>query len=401
VADGGSFPVANDGAFLIDSKWLTWNDSDRDGDAITVSGVTGASLANGTITFDIDKGSFSYTGTSTTLTDTGTVTVVRNDSDTINGNGIDNIIVGDSSNESISGFQGNDVLVGNNGNDTLAGGDGNDLLIGGEGNDSLAGGEGNDWLQGGPGTDTLAGGNGFDVADFSTESSAITITLDASGDATAAGGSSDVLSSIEGLLGGSGADSLTGNGSANYLSGGDGADTLIGSGGDDTIHADSLDRADGGGNTAAANALLTAGSNHGDVLIFDASIDLTNVTLNTQFQNVETVSIKNVDSGTSGDQTLSLNINDVLDLSGSGTTTATPGGAGYSAQKAVGIDADSSDTVNLVNTGGGDHWLTAAGATGVPAGYSLFVHVTAGSNPTVNEDGYVLVSGDGSNVTHS
>jgi hypothetical protein len=37
----------------------------------------------------------------------------------------------------------------------------------------------------------------------------------------------------------------------------------------------------------------------------------------------------------------------------------------------------------------------------VPSGYTLFVHVTSGTTPTVNEDGYVLVSGDGSNVTHA
>jgi Ca2+-binding RTX toxin-like protein len=203
------------------------------------------------------------------------------------------------------------------------------------------------------------------------------------------------------LTGGSGNDNLTGGSGNDLLRGNSGSDTLTGGAGDDTIAADSLDSANGGANTAAANALLTAGAAHGDLLVFDATIDLTNVALNTRFQNFETVSIANADSGASGNQTLSLNINDVLDLSGSGATTAAPGGAGYSAQQAVRIEADSTDTVNLVNTGGSDHWLTATGATGVPAGYTLFVHVTSGASPTVNEDGYVLVSGDGSNVTHA
>jgi hypothetical protein len=66
----------------------------------------------------------------------------------------------------------------------------------------------------------------------------------------------------------------------------------------------------------------------------------------------------------------------------------------------VRIDADAGDTVNLQNTGASDHWLAATGATGVPAGFSLYVHVTSGSDPAVNEDGYVLVS-NGATVNHS
>ena len=58
------------------------------------------------------------------------------------------------------------------------------------------------------------------------------------------------------------------------------------------------------------------------------------------------------------------------------------------------------DTVNLVNTGANDHWLSAPGATGIPAGYTLYVHVTSGTEAGTNEDGYVLVSGT-ANVTHS
>jgi Ca2+-binding RTX toxin-like protein len=388
---------------VVDDRWLLWNDSDRDGDkiAITAAAAGGTLLVGGDVRIDTDNNSFNYTGTSNGTSDDATVAVSTTNSSTINGNGLDNIIVGDNDNERIRGYEGNDVLVGNNGNDTLEGGEGNDLLIGGNGNDSLDGGNGDDWLQGGPNTDTLAGGNGFDIADFSDAGSGVTVALNGAGNATASGGSADVLSSIEGLIGSGFNDNLSGNNAANYLYGGGGADTLSGGAGDDTIAADSLDSANGGTNTAAANALLTAGTNHGDVLVFDSSINLTLAGLNGRFTNFETVSIKNADSGATGNQTLSLNINDVLDLSGSGTTTATPGGAGYSAQKAVRIDADSGDTVNLVNTGGTDHWLEATGATGVPAGYTLFVHVTSGTTPTVNEDGYVLVSGDGSNVTHS
>ncbi|MGH6881462.1 MAG: hypothetical protein ACREFM_11120, partial [Hypericibacter sp.] len=169
--------------------------------------------------------------------------------------------------------------------------------------------------------------------------------------------------------------------------------TLNGGTGDDVIFGDSLDSVDGG--TNVSNNLLTDG-NHGDVLIFDSSIDLTAAGLNGHFKGIETISIQNATSGASGNQTLSLNINDLVDMSTTGV--AAPGGAGYSSQKALRIDADAGDTINLNNSGGGDHWVAATGATGVPAGYTMFVHVASGITPTVGEDGYVLVSGDGSNV---
>jgi hypothetical protein len=369
----------------------------------------------GGVVIDTDNSSFSYTGTSTTFSDTATVAVTTTKNATISGNGLDNIIVGDNDNESMRGFEGNDVLVGNNGNDTLNGGEGNDLLIGGSGNDSLTGDNGNDLLQGGAGTDSLDGGNGFDIVDFSDvaagPANGITIALDASGNSTASGGSDDRLFGIEGVIGGAGNDNFAGNASANYfdggngddtLTGGGGADTLIGGNGNDIFHADSLDYVDGGANSS--NNLLTVG-NRGDILEFDTSIDLTNASLAGHFKNIESISIQNAETGGAGNQTLSLNINDLVDMATTGT--ADPGGAvtgqpthTYDLAKALRIDADAGDTVNLVNSGGGDHWLSAPGATGIPAGYTLFVHVTSGTDAGTNEDGYVLVS-SAATVNHS
>ncbi|QLE44366.1 calcium-binding protein [Nostoc sp. C052] len=63
----------------------------------------------------------------------------------------------------ISGTIDNDNIVGSNGNDTLFGGyGGNDTIIGGVGNDILIGGYGNNALTGGAGNDTLTGGGGND-----------------------------------------------------------------------------------------------------------------------------------------------------------------------------------------------------------------------------------------------
>ncbi|PQJ62708.1 Ig-like domain-containing protein [Photobacterium angustum] len=56
-------------------------------------------------------------------------------------------------NDTLNGNGGNDILLGDGGNDTLNGGDGDDLLLGGYGNDTLSGGDGNDILTGGAGRD--------------------------------------------------------------------------------------------------------------------------------------------------------------------------------------------------------------------------------------------------------
>lgn len=52
---------------------------------------------------------------------------------TMNGNELNNRIVGNLSNNTISGGLGNDTLMGGGGNDSLSGGDGNDLLVGDQG----------------------------------------------------------------------------------------------------------------------------------------------------------------------------------------------------------------------------------------------------------------------------
>lgn len=123
------------------------------------------------------------------------------------------------------------------GNDTIRAGGGDDELAGYDGNDLLEGNLGSDTLSGGLGTDTLDGGDGFDFVDFEAQFSNVTLTLGAAGAATTAvnGEGNDVVRKIEGVFGGSGNDSLTGNELNNALLGGSGNDTLNGGAGDDTI----------------------------------------------------------------------------------------------------------------------------------------------------------------------
>jgi Ca2+-binding RTX toxin-like protein len=66
------------------------------------------------------------------------------------------------SNDLLNGDRLNNTILGLAGNDTLRGGQGDDQLIGGGGNDLIVGGAGGDRLIGGNGLDTLRGGTGED-----------------------------------------------------------------------------------------------------------------------------------------------------------------------------------------------------------------------------------------------
>ncbi|MBM3095095.1 type I secretion C-terminal target domain-containing protein, partial [Ensifer sp. T173] len=115
---------------------------------------------------------------------------------------------------------------------------------------SLTGGAGNDTIAGSAKLDTINGAGGKDIADYSDSSAAVFVNLDENGNASSVatagnrpegsigGGDAagDTLTSIEGLIGGSGNDFLHGNSAANYLAGGIGNDTLYGEGGADSLY---------------------------------------------------------------------------------------------------------------------------------------------------------------------
>ncbi len=65
--------------------------------------------------------------------------------------------------ENVIGGSGDDILIGNTLNNTLTGNDGNDVLVGANGNDTLSGGNGRDILIGGRGLDNLNGGADDDI----------------------------------------------------------------------------------------------------------------------------------------------------------------------------------------------------------------------------------------------
>jgi len=128
----------------------------------------------------------------------------------------------------VSGTDGNDVLVAGDGKDMLEGGDGNDTLLAGAGNDMVDAGAGNDRVVAGEGNDLVEGGAGNDV-----------------------------------LMGGAGNDVLHGGAGNDQLNGGSGDDTLIGGAGNDVLT----------GGSGADTFVFAAGSGRDVVTDFQAGAD--------------------------------------------------------------------------------------------------------------------------------
>jgi Ca2+-binding RTX toxin-like protein len=381
----------------------------------------------------------------------------------IGGSGNDSIFggSGDTANQ-FWGGAGNDTLNGGGGNDTLNGGAGNDSLIGGSGtdladyssatsdvvvnlnnsgngtgqggadvgSDSLTGienvtggagddsivstgnannlfdgGAGNDTLSGGGGDDTLIGGTGDDWASYNGTGSAVTVTLDESGNGTATGAAgNDTLQGIENILGGSGGDSLTGNSDDNTINGGGGNDTIVGGGGNDSLVGgsgnDSLvggsgnETIDGGANDdtvvgSAGNDSLVGGggTNTLDYSGSDAPVvlDLSADTVNDGQGGIDTISdFGNYVLGDGNDTVIAGGGADTIHLGGGDDSYSWSDGGGNDTIYLGG----GNDTLDFQGwTGGGDDpWETVDGGDGSTLFYNT---VNGGDGPdTITVYGY-------------
>ena len=225
-------------------------------------------------------------------------------------------------------------LTGGSGADTLTGDTGPNPLSGRDGTDQLQGMPGADTLTGGTGDDQLDGGGDTDVSSYAERSTAITATLGAGPDGDPLLSEADAFTSIEGLTGGSSADTLTGDAGANPLSGGGAPDVLIGGTGNDPLNGGSgADTASYQDRSAKIVATLGAGPD-GDPLLGEADAF---------------TSIEGLTGGTGGDT-----------LTGDAAVNALSGGGGNDAINsrdsvadgvACGIGSDSvvSDTLDEVN----------------------------------------------------
>ncbi len=172
--------ITEDAVTLIDTATLLANDSDVDGDALTMTAVSATSAYGATLTLNTD-GTISYDPTGAdavqalaigqALTDTFTYTV----DDGKGGESTATVSL-----EVFGGGGSDNILYGGAGNDSLHGGAGNDSLYGDAGNDSLYGGAGNDSLYGGAGSDEFVFGDGFGsdlVSDFEDDIDLIRVDI--------------------------------------------------------------------------------------------------------------------------------------------------------------------------------------------------------------------------------
>jgi Ca2+-binding RTX toxin-like protein len=154
----------------------------------------------------------------------------------------------------------------------------------------------------------------------------------------------------ETITGSSLSDFITGGAGDDLLSGGDGDDVLAGGSGADVIQGDT------GNDVTALTSLLFAGidGGHGiDTIRLDGagqSLDLTVI------GPAEIKGIEQIDITGSGNNTLTLNVADVLDLSDESDMVVVAGNAGDTVHQGAGWTAGT-----VVNIGGQDYQAYTAG----------------------------------------
>jgi Ca2+-binding RTX toxin-like protein len=189
VANSDSATTAQNTAVTLEASTLLANDTDANGDILSLTEVSNA--VNGSVTFSnsnviftpstnfTGNASFNYSisdGKGGTASGLVNVTVDPVLGTVQNGTQGNDTLTGTEGNDLLNGRNGNDSLIGNAGNDILIGGNGKDFLVGSAGDDLLNGDNGNDTLRGGLDTDTLTGGNGQDIFVFASGEGIDTIT---------------------------------------------------------------------------------------------------------------------------------------------------------------------------------------------------------------------------------
>ena len=218
------------------------------------------------------------------------------------GNGLDNVIIGNSGANNLKGYAGNDTLDGGAGADTLAGGTGNDTYVLDNAGDTVV-------ENAGEGTDTVITSLSY-ILGANLENLTLTGTLSRNG----YGNSANNV-----ITGNSGANGLKGYDGNDILDGGAGADTMVGGLGDDSYYVDNggdvvTESAGQGADKVYSTITYTLGSNVENlVLLGGAAIDGTGNAL------------ANSLTGNSGNNALNGGAgNDILD-GGAGSDTLSGG----------------------------------------------------------------------------
>ena len=330
----------------------------------------------------------------------------------INGTGLNDNLSGGFGDDQIFGSGGNDFLFGDSGNDSLFGDAGNDTLYGGAGDDVLSGGANNDRLFGGNGANALDGGTGFDRAFYTSASGAVRLNLATGGTFGDAAG--DTYVSIEGVLGSSFSDNITGDNLANdlfgndgndVLSGADGNDRLFGGGGNDLLSGGAgadlhdggagFDSADYRGSTAGVALNMVTGGTGGDAA-GDRFVSIERVLGSNFDDSIEGSAVRDTLMGLAGDDTL-IGGGGNDRLTGGAGADVLDGGAGTDA---VYYNAASAGVIVDLLAGGtsgeaaGDSYISIESVFG--SGFNDSITGDAGANSLFGNGGAdVLRGGDG------
>lgn len=225
------FTASVDTPLILSTSALLANDTDVDGDTLSVNAVYSA--INGTVQLSGNQVIFTP--------DQGYVGQAQFSYQIDDGNG--RYSTAWASIDVAAGVN----LTGTTANDALNGTAYDDVIIGLAGNDTLKGFAGDDILGGGLGNDILDGGAGLDTANYADATAVVKVSLALTSAQNTGGAGTDTLSNIENLLGSDFNDTLTGNASDNQLDGGKGNDKLNGGvGTDHLLGGDGTDTLDGG-----------------------------------------------------------------------------------------------------------------------------------------------------------
>jgi Ca2+-binding RTX toxin-like protein len=364
--------------------------------------------------------------------------------DTLTGDAKANIINGGAGNDTLIGGAGNDQLHGGTGVNTVSylgsaqgvtvvlglngeldanggsasggdakgdTGDGFANITGSAAADRLTGNASDNVIEGGGGADVLDGGGGNDTLSYASSAAAATVDL---GLAALASGPNagfistggDFIKNFENILGGLGADLLTGDGIANVISGGAGNDTIEGRGGGDTL--------DGGlgvntlsyvHDTAGVTIDLLAGTASGGEAAGDSISNFQNVTGGIGADHLSGDGNANIILGGAGDDVLSGGAGNDIITGGDGNDTI-DGGLGddkLTADGGTAAGAGTSDTVSYASIAANvtvSLAIASAQATGGAGKDALsgFENLTGGSGNdmlTGDAKANIIIGGDG------
>jgi len=225
---------------------------------LSFNGHSGSILIAGQLSSGANAGIEQFVFADGLVVEAGVIESLVDGNGAISGTSGDDQLDGTTGNDVINALAGDDTVNGLAGDDVVYGGAGNDTIDPGGGDDAVFAGAGADRIVGGLGNDSYDGQAGSDFIDYASTTAGVTVDL-AAGTASGTEIGADTLARIEGIAGGTGADTLTGNDDDNYIDAGAGDDVIAGASGSDTYlweQGDGDDRITEAGGGGSADRLV-------------------------------------------------------------------------------------------------------------------------------------------------